>query len=94
MSIPRPKRASRRSESPSKARGSKSGSPKGLKWKDLVGEQKDSLFAAYTIEATFAPNQLVLHAKFGKGIVTELEAGKVTILFEDGARKLLQEQKV
>jgi hypothetical protein len=91
MSIHRPKRAtSRKTESSSPARGSAAGGPpKPPKWKEAVGEQPDGAFAEYTPGSTFAKDALVSHAKFGKGIVLEVDGNKVQILFEEGIRKLL-----
>jgi hypothetical protein len=93
MSMHRPKRAkSSRRDEPSSARDKASGSSaaKPPKWKDVVGDQPDEAFAPYQPAATFAPGSLVSHAKFGKGVVLEVDGNKASILFEDGVKKLLQ----
>ena len=36
----------------------------------------------------YGKGQLVLHAKFGKGIVVDVEASRVEILFQEGKKKL------
>jgi hypothetical protein len=90
MSIARPKRASRKPESsPRGAAGSASAAPKPPKWKDAVGDQPDKAFVPYAPASTFQKDALVSHAKFGKGIVLEVEGNKVSILFEEGVRKLM-----
>jgi len=92
MSIHRPKRAtSRRSEVPAAGgRGSSpSNSPKPPKWKDVVADKPDGAFANYAPALTFEKDALVNHAKFGKGVVVEVDGNKLHVLFEEGIRKLL-----
>jgi len=92
MSIHRPKRATaaRRTDSASSLRtGSGAASAKPPKWKDVVADQPDQAFAAYNSAATFARDTFVLHPKFGKGVVMEVDGNKVHILFEEGIRKLV-----
>ncbi|HKQ71211.1 MAG TPA: hypothetical protein VJT73_17825 [Polyangiaceae bacterium] len=55
----------------------------------MVGDQPDNAFSAYATGSTYQQNSLVNHAKFGKGIVLEVDGNKVQILFEEGVRKLL-----
>ena len=43
----------------------------------------------YSATEKFASGELVDHPKFGVGVVTGLEPGRVNILFESGARKLV-----
>lgn len=43
----------------------------------------------YAADAHFARGELVVHAKFGVGVVTGVEPGRATILFESGPRKLV-----
>lgn len=43
----------------------------------------------YAATEKFEMGELVEHAKFGVGVVTGLEPGRVAILFESGARKLV-----
>lgn len=91
MSIHRPKRAaSRRSDSPTATgRTSTSSAPKPPKWKEVVGDKPDGAFAAYAPSQTFQKDALVAHAKFGKGVVVDVDGNKVHVLFEEGVRKLL-----
>jgi len=43
----------------------------------------------YAATEKFARDELVEHPKFGVGVVTGIEPGRVNILFESGARKLV-----
>jgi len=43
----------------------------------------------YSASATFTVGDAVDHPKFGVGVVTALETGRVAILFESGERKLV-----
>jgi hypothetical protein len=43
----------------------------------------------YSPEARYSRGDLVTHAKFGVGVVTGTEPGKVLLLFESGPRKLV-----
>jgi hypothetical protein len=43
----------------------------------------------YSATEKFAKGELVEHSKFGVGVVTGLEPGRVAILFESGSRKLV-----
>jgi len=81
MSIHRPKRAtSRRSEAP--GAGGRSSSPSSA-------PKPEGAFVAYAQGLTFAKDTLVNHAKFGKGLVVEVDGNKLHVLFEEGIRKLL-----
>lgn len=43
----------------------------------------------YSATERYAKGELVEHPKFGAGVVTALEPGRVTLLFESGPRKLV-----
>lgn len=43
----------------------------------------------YAADSRFERGELIEHPKFGVGVVTALEPGKVHILFESGSRKLI-----
>ncbi len=91
MSIHRPKRANpRRAEPAGSAKSSgQSTAPKLPKWKEAVSGAPDSAFTAYNPATTFAKDALVMHPKFGKGLVLEVDGNKVSILFEEGTKKLM-----
>lgn len=58
-------------------------------WETRIAGKPVEAFARYSMSRTFAPDDLVLHRKFGEGYVTEvLEDGKVHIMFRDGPRVL------
>lgn len=90
MSIHRPKRATSRTRADSASKDRPSNpSFKPPKWKDVVGDKPDASFAPYAPANTYAQDALVAHAKFGKGLVLEVDGNKIHILFEEGVRKLL-----
>jgi hypothetical protein len=91
MSIPRPKRPTYRKPDET-ANGERLANlaAKLPKWKDVIDAQPDGAFQAYAPAALFALDGLVTHGKFGKGIVVGLEPGKVSILFEEGVKKLIR----
>jgi hypothetical protein len=89
MSIHRPKRATRKSESTPTRGSSPSSAPKPPKWKDVVADKPDTAFAAYAPAARYEKDALIAHSKFGRGIVVEVDGNKIHILFEEGIRKLL-----
>lgn len=57
-------------------------------WEKDVNAQPDEAFAKYTPTARYAKEALLMHPKFGKGVVVDVEQAKVEVLFEDGAKKL------
>jgi hypothetical protein len=90
MSIHRPKRATtRRADSAEAGKGASSAAAKVPKWKDVVEAQPDETFAKYNPAKTFAMGAMILHAKFGKGVVVEVDGNKMQILFEEGTKKLM-----
>jgi hypothetical protein len=58
------------------------------KWEDDVATKGDDAFVPYAPTQKFAKDALVVHAKFGKGIVTAVDGGKIDVLFQDGTKKL------
>jgi hypothetical protein len=59
------------------------------KWAQKTLGQAVDAFTRYNMEQPFAEGQLVLHSKFGEGYVDKvLDAGKVSIMFRDGAKTL------
>ena len=57
-------------------------------WAEATTEQPDDAFVAYSMGKSFTLGQLITHPKFGKGVVTDVDALRVEILFEDGKKKL------
>lgn len=58
-------------------------------WRDRIAGQPASAFALYSPRGTFKAEQLLRHAKFGDGFVSHvIDAGKIEVVFRDGARTL------
>jgi hypothetical protein len=57
-------------------------------WAELVEGKGDDAFVPYAMTAKYARGTLLLHAKFGKGAVVNVEGARIEVLFEDGPRKL------
>jgi hypothetical protein len=57
-------------------------------WEQHVDGQPEDAFAPYTLSNRYAKGQLILHVKFGKGVVVDADAAKVEILFQEGKKKL------
>jgi hypothetical protein len=58
-------------------------------WREMIAAAKTRV--KYAADASFGLGDAVEHAKFGVGVVTAVEEGRVTILFESGERKLVAE---
>ncbi len=59
-----------------------------FEWEKDANAQADESFAKYSPSARYAKGALVMHPKFGKGVVTESEQAKVDVLFQEGVKKL------
>lgn len=59
-------------------------------WTEHTEGKSDGDFAPYALDRKFSLGSLVVHPKFGKGVIVEVEPQKVAVLFEDGRRKLGQ----
>ena len=57
-------------------------------WEEAVEGKPDVDFIPYVMTEKLTKGQLVLHSKFGKGIVMEVETARVEILFQEGKKKL------
>jgi hypothetical protein len=57
-------------------------------WAEATKDKPDGAFKTYAVTTTFVRNDLVLHPKFGKGVVTLVEGSKVEVLFEEGIKRL------
>lgn len=57
-------------------------------WEEQVDGKADTAFTPYALAATFQKGQLVVHPKFGKGAISDVEGTRVEILFQDGKKKL------
>lgn len=90
MSIKRVKQVSRgpRRDEGSSSFFSQKAPEKQWVWADDVAAQPDASFIPYALTTTFEKGALVLHSKFGKGVVTNVEGPNVDVLFEEGSKKL------
>lgn len=57
-------------------------------WEEQVDGKPDDAFVPYNMTEKYTKGQLVLHTKFGKGIVVDVEPVRVEILFQEGKKKL------
>jgi hypothetical protein len=67
--------------------GSKPGEPEKT-WAELVEGKGDDAFVAYAMTAKYSKGTLLLHAKFGKGAVVNVEGQRIEVIFEEGTKKL------
>jgi hypothetical protein len=58
-------------------------------WEKDVSPQPDDVFTKYTPQGRFVKDAFVMHAKFGKGVVVDVEPTRVEVLFQDGPKKLV-----
>ncbi len=90
MSIKRTKEVSSRSPREREADAIAKLADKKWNWTKDVANQADESFTRYATTGKFAKETFLLHSKFGKGVVTNVEGAHIDVLFEDGVRKLLQ----
>jgi hypothetical protein len=57
-------------------------------WEEAVEGKPDGDFTQYAMSERFTKGQLIAHTKFGKGFVTDVDALRVEILFQEGKKKL------
>ena len=57
-------------------------------WEKDVSPLPDESFTKYAPQARFAKDAFVVHPKFGKGVVTDVEPSRVEVFFQDGPKKL------
>jgi hypothetical protein len=90
MSINRPKRPTfRKADNAGSAERNSAQAAKLPKWKDAMADHPEEAFVAYAPSTAYRPDALLVHPKFGKGLVVGVEPGKVAILFEEGVKKLV-----
>jgi hypothetical protein len=59
-------------------------------WKAALGDRDVATALGYRTTMRFDTGNLLSHTKFGVGVVTRTEGGKVEVLFRDGPRLLVQ----
>ena len=57
-------------------------------WEQQVADKPDDTIAPYSMATKYEKGQFVLHSKFGKGVIVDVEAQRVEILFQEGKKKL------
>jgi hypothetical protein len=57
-------------------------------WDEHVSTKPDDEFVPYALSQRFNLGQLVVHSKFGKGIIVDADPLRVEILFQEGKKKL------
>ena len=56
-------------------------------WAEQTEGKPDSVYVMYSMVSRYTKGQLVVHTKFGKGVVVGVEPQRVEVLFEDGIRR-------
>lgn len=63
-------------------------------WHEQVDGRPEDGFSPYALSERYAKGQLVIHGKFGKGVVVDADVSRVEVLFEHGKKKLGHGQQV
>jgi hypothetical protein len=56
-------------------------------WADVESKPDDS-FVPFVMSSRYAKGNLILHSKFGKGLVLGVEGTRIEVLFQEGKKKL------
>ncbi len=56
-------------------------------WSDVQAKPDES-FVPFALSSRYAKGDLILHPKFGKGLVLGAEPTRIEVLFHDGKKKL------
>ncbi len=88
------KRSKQRSSGSGRGSGNDDDSPSWAKpegpepsWADVDAKPEDS-FVPFAMSSRYVKGDLILHAKFGKGLVLGVEPTRIEVLFQDGKKKL------
>jgi hypothetical protein len=57
-------------------------------WAEQIEGKSDDAFVPYSMTSKYAKGTLLVHPKFGKGVIVNVEGPRIEVLFEDGAKKL------
>lgn len=57
-------------------------------WEEQVDGKADGDFKPYALTERFGKGQLVVHPKFGRGVIVDADATRIEILFQEGKKKL------
>jgi hypothetical protein len=88
------KRSKQRSSGSSRYSGKDDDSPAWNKpegpeptWADIESKPEES-FVRFALSSRYAKGDLIMHSKFGKGLVVGVEGPRIEVLFQDGKKKL------
>ena len=56
-------------------------------WAEVESKPDDS-FVPFVMSSRYAKGNLILHSKFGKGLVLGVEGTRIEVLFQEGKKKL------
>jgi hypothetical protein len=56
-------------------------------WAD-VETKPEASFVPFVLASRYSKGDLILHPKFGKGLVVAVEATRIDVVFQDGKKKL------
>ena len=56
-------------------------------WSEVEGKP-DASFVPFAMSSRYAKGDLIVHPKFGKGLVVFAEPTRIEVLFQDGKKKL------
>jgi hypothetical protein len=87
MSISRPKRASHKKHDEKDGDFNFLTKPEPITWDGAVEGKSDADFESYSVRNTYVVGSLIIHPKFGKGVVTFVEGKKIEVLFQETSRK-------
>ena len=63
------------------------------KWQEATGDKDASEYRPYSMTTRFEAGQLIMHPKFGEGLVQEVTAPqKISILFRTGLKTLIHDR--
>ena len=57
-------------------------------WAGEVEPKPEGSFLPFALSSRYAKGNLILHPKFGKGLVLGVEGARIEVLFQDGKKKL------
>lgn len=64
------------------------------KWNRMLEHADREKAVSYTMNSSFTENDVIDHTKFGVGVVVKiLDHGKITVIFQDGLRNMVQNFK-
>lgn len=58
------------------------------KWEDIVSDKAEEAFVAYSPGRKFQREELIAHAKFGKGVVFSVDGQRIEVIFQEGVKRL------